>query len=129
MKKILLPLLLLFILKANAQNPIIAPIPVGDTDGINYEAGNTSVVLVLYAPLKQYIYVEGDFNNWQVQSNYLMNKTPDGNRFWIRISNLTPGTEYAYQYLIDGSLKVADYNCEKILDPANDQYIFINNIS
>jgi 1,4-alpha-glucan branching enzyme len=123
MKKILLPLLLLFILKANAQNPIIAPIPAGDTDGINYEAGNTSVVLVLYAPLKQYIYVEGDFNNWQVQSNYLMNKTPDGNRFWIRISNLTPGTEYAYQYFIDGTLKVADYNCEKILDPANDQYI------
>jgi 1,4-alpha-glucan branching enzyme len=101
----------------------VAPIPAGDTDGINYEAGNTSAVLVLYAPLKQYIYVEGDFNNWQVQSNYLMNKTPDGNRFWIRINNLTPGTEYAYQYLIDGTLKVADYNCEKILDPNNDQYI------
>jgi 1,4-alpha-glucan branching enzyme len=101
----------------------VAPIPAGDTDGINYEAGNTSVVLVLYAPLKQYIYVEGDFTNWQVKQDYLMNKTPDGNRFWIRISGLTPGTEYAYQYLIDGTLKVADYNCEKILDPDNDQYI------
>lgn len=101
----------------------VAAIPAGDTDGINYEHGDTSAVLVLYAPLKQYIYVEGDFTNWQVKQNYLMNKTADGNRFWIRIHGLTPGTEYAYQYLIDGTLKVADYNCEKILDPNNDQYI------
>ncbi len=101
----------------------VAPIPAGDTDGINYEKGDTTAVLVLYAPLKQYIYVEGDFNNWQVLSNYLMNKTPDGNRFWIRLHNLTPGTEYAYQYLIDGTLKVADYNCEKILDPVYDALI------
>ncbi|MEP6683537.1 MAG: alpha-amylase family glycosyl hydrolase [Parafilimonas sp.] len=101
----------------------VAPIPAGDTDGINYEKGDTSVVLVLYAPLKQNIYVEGDFNNWQITSNYFMNVTPDKQRFWIRIHGLTPGTEYAYQYLIDGTLKVADYNCEKILDPTNDQYI------
>ncbi len=105
------------------QTVTVAPVPPGDTDGINYEKGDTSVVLVLYAPLKQNIYVEGDFNNWQVSPNYFMNKTPDGNRFWIRIHGLTPGTEYAYQYLIDGALKVADYNTEKILDPNNDQYI------
>jgi len=101
----------------------VAPVPAGDTDGINYEVGDTSAVLVLYAPLKQYIYVLGDFNNWLASSNYLMNITPDGKRFWLRIHGLTPGTEYAYQYLIDGSLKVADYNCQKILDPFNDQYI------
>lgn len=100
-----------------------APIPVGDTDGINYEQGDTSVVLVLYAPLKNYIYVEGDFNDWQPSSKYLMNVTPDKQRFWIRITGLQKGKEYAYQYLIDGALKVADYNCEKILDPDNDQYI------
>ena len=101
----------------------VAPIPAGDTDGINYEKGDTSVVLVLYAPLKNYIYVEGDFNNWQLSSKYLMNVTPDKQRFWVRITGLTKGTEYAYQYLIDGTLKVADYNCEKILDPNNDKYI------
>ena len=101
----------------------VAPVPAGDTDGINYEKGDTSAVLVLYAPLKQNIFVLGDFNNWQASADYLMNITPDSKRFWIRIHGLTPGTEYAYQYLIDGNLKVADYNCEKILDPANDQYI------
>ncbi len=101
----------------------VAPIPAGDTDGINYEKGDTSVVLVLFAPLKNYIYVEGDFNNWQVNAKYLMNVTPDKQRFWVRITGLTKSTEYAYQYLIDGALKVADYNCEKILDPNNDKYI------
>lgn len=102
--------------------PVVA-LPAGVTDGINYEPGDTSVVLVLYAPLKQYIYVEGDFNNWQLTSKYLMNVTPNKQRFWIRITGLNPGTEYAYQYLINGNLKVADYNCEKILDPDNDKYI------
>jgi glycosidase len=101
----------------------VAPIPPGDTDGINYEKGDTSVVLVLYAPLKNYIYVEGDFSNWELSSKYLMNVTPDKQRFWVRITGLKAGTEYAYQYLIDGILKVADYNCEKILDPNNDKYI------
>ncbi len=101
----------------------VAPIPAGDTDGINYEKGDTSVVLVLFAPFKNYIYVEGDFTNWQLSSKYLMSVTPDKQRFWVRITGLKAATEYAYQYLIDGTLKVADYNCEKILDPANDKYI------
>ncbi len=101
----------------------IAPLPPGVKDGINYEAGDVSVVLVLYAPGKNSISVIGDFNNWTQGVAYQMNKTPDGNRFWIRISGLTPGTEYAYQYLVDGSLKVADYNAEKVLDPANDPFI------
>ena len=106
-----------------SNSTTILPLPAGDTDGINYEPGDTSVVLVLYAPYKNNIFVLGDFNNWTQLSGYQMNITPDGQRFWIRITGLTPGTEYAYQYLIDGSLKVADYNTEKILDPNNDPYI------
>ena len=101
----------------------IAPLPNGVVDGINYETGDTSVVLVLYAPLKSRIMVVGDFNNWTQAVNYEMNMTPDSLRFWLRITGLTPGTEYAYQYIIDGSLIVADYNTEKILDKANDPYI------
>ena len=100
-----------------------AALPNGVVDGINYESGDTSVVLVLYAPKKTKIVVVGDFNNWTQSSNYQMNETPDSTRFWLRITGLTPGTEYAYQYVIDGSLILADYNAEKILDKANDPYI------
>jgi 1,4-alpha-glucan branching enzyme len=101
----------------------VAALPAGVKDGINYETGDTSVTLVLFAPLKNSIYVLGDFNNWSQQSKYQMSQTPDGSRFWLRITGLTPGTEYAYQFLIDGSLKVADYSTEKILDPSNDGFI------
>ncbi|HWB25204.1 MAG TPA: alpha-amylase family glycosyl hydrolase [Chitinophagaceae bacterium] len=101
----------------------VADLPPGIKDGINYESGDTSAVLVLYAPGKQNIYVVGDFNNWTPSLKYQMNETTDSKRFWIRLTGLTPGTEYAYQYFIDGKLKVADYNAQKILDPDNDKYI------
>ncbi len=105
--------------------PNIAPLPSGVRDGINYEAGNTSAVLVLYAPGKTRVSVIGEFpgSNWAEQSAYVMNKTPDGNTWWLRITGLTPGQEYAFQYLVDGTLKVGEPYAEKILDPSNDNFI------
>ncbi|MDZ4792784.1 MAG: alpha-amylase family glycosyl hydrolase [Bacteroidota bacterium] len=103
----------------------IAALPAGVKDGINYESGNTSVVLVLNAPGKSRVSVIGEFpgNNWTEQPAYAMNKTPDGNYWWLRITGLTPGTEYAFQYLVDGTLKVGEPYAEKILDPSNDGFI------
>src|SRR6185295_14502836 len=100
----------------------IAPLPPGVVDGINYAANNTEVTLVLFAPGKTRVSIIGEFagSNWIEQSQYVMNKTPDGNYWWLKITGLTPGTEYAYQYLVDGSLKIADPYTEKILDPGND---------
>ncbi|HYK46967.1 MAG TPA: alpha-amylase family glycosyl hydrolase, partial [Parafilimonas sp.] len=92
-------------------------------DGINYEPGDTSVTLVLYAPHKKKVVVVGDFNNWTQSDSYKMNVTPDSARYTLRITHLTKGTEYAYQYVIDDTLKVADYNTEKILDPVFDPAI------
>ena len=103
----------------------VAALPAGIKDGINYETGNTSVVLVLNAPGKNRVSVIGSFagSNWAEQTAFQMNKTPDNNYWWIRISGLVPGTEYAYQYLVDGQLKIADPYAEKILDPWNDGFI------
>ena len=102
---------------------VLEDLPTGAVDGINYLTGDTSAILVLYAPYKKSINVVGDFNNWSVGLSNAMKMTKDSSRFWIQLNGLTPGVEYAYQYLIDGSLKVADYNAEKILDPNNDGYI------
>jgi len=108
-----------------ADAPTVAPLPAGVRDGINYEAGNTSVVLVLYAPGKNRVSVIGSFpgGSWIEQASTQMNKTPDNNTWWIRINGLTPGTEYAFQYLVEGQLKIADPYSEKILDPNNDSGI------
>ena len=103
----------------------VAPLPAGVQTGINYGTDNKSVTLVLYAPGKSRVCVIGEFagSNWTEQSQYEMNKTPDGNLWWITINGLTSGQEYAYQFLVDGTLKIADPYTEKILDPANDSYI------
>jgi glycosidase len=99
-----------------------AALPVGVKDGINY-ISDTKVTLVLFAPKKDFIYVVGDFNNWQYDAKSLMKRTPDGNRYWLEIEGLTKGQEYAFQYLVNGTLAVGDPYSEKILDPNNDKYI------
>lgn len=102
---------------------VTAPLPNGISDGVTYLPGDTAAYLVLYAPGKTRVALLGDFNNWTETQEGQMNKTPEGDRFWIRIGKLIPSAEYAYQFLIDGTLRVADYNTELVLDPNNDNTI------
>ncbi len=44
----------------------VADLPIGVRDGINYEAGDTSVTLALFAPGKSTVTLLGDFNNYAV---------------------------------------------------------------
>jgi hypothetical protein len=97
-------------------------VPEGMNDGINY-SGDSAVTLVLFAPLKDNVFVLGDFNNWELDNSFQMIQTPDGKRWWLTISKLDPETEYAFQYLVDGNLKIADPYTEKILDPWHDSEI------
>lgn len=100
----------------------VASLPAGIKDGINYNS-STSVTLSLYAPLKNYVFALGDFNNWLPDEDFYMNQTPDGKRYWVEINGLVPGEEYIFQYLVDGSIYIGDPYCEKISDPWNDHYI------
>ena len=101
----------------------VAALPAGAKEGVTYLAGGTSVILTLTAPNKQFVYAVGEFNNFQATTAGFMNKTPDGNKWWVQLNGLTPGQEYAYQYLIDGTVRVADPYTEKVLDPNNDRFI------
>lgn len=103
---------------AGSGSPV-ASLPAQVRDGINYEVGDTSAILVLRAPGKNTVTVIGEFNNWTPGTADIMNKTPDGKFFWLRVTGLEPGKEYAYQYLVDGSLKIADPYTEKVLDPSD----------
>jgi len=88
--------------------------------GINYPSVN-SAVLVLYAPFKEFVFVLGEFNDWEPQNEYQMKK--DGDHFWLEIPGLEKDKEYAFQYFIDGEIRIADPYAEKILDPWNDHCI------
>ncbi|WP_310397970.1 alpha-amylase family glycosyl hydrolase [Hymenobacter sp.] len=101
----------------------VAALPAGAREGVTYLPGGTSVILALTAPGKQFVYAVGEFNNFQATDAGYMNKTPDGNTWWVQLNGLTAGQEYAYQYLVDGTLRVADPYTEKVLDPNNDRFI------
>ncbi|MBC8172840.1 MAG: T9SS type A sorting domain-containing protein [Chitinophagales bacterium] len=100
----------------------VADVPPGMLQGINY-INDTSVLLVLYAPFKENVFAIGDYSNWDVNEANFMNIAPDGKTYWKIITGLEAGKEYAFQYLIDGTLKVADPLTEKVLDPSNDPFI------
>jgi glycosidase len=101
----------------NVQDP-----PAGTLDGINY-LSPTSVVLRLFAPNKQYVYLLSDLSDWLPSTQYFMNRSTDGNTWWIQLNNLSPGQYYRFQYYVDGQIKVADPYCELVLDPWNDPFI------
>lgn len=99
----------------------VADMPGGLQDGINY-MNDTTATLVLYAPGKEFVYVLGDFNDWELREDYYMNVTPDEMRFWITLDSLIPGQEYIFQYLVDGTIPIGDPYAEKVSDP-QDKFI------
>lgn len=105
------------------QPPVtIQNAPAGTRDGINYPNDST-VILQLLAPRKDYVYVIGDFNGWQLDPAYQMYKSTDGERHWLQVTGLNAGQEYRFQYFVDHQIKVADPWARKVLDPFNDNSI------
>ena len=102
------------------ETQVVQALPTGAKKGITYINDQTAR-LVLWAPYKNFVHVIGDFNNWLPSSTSRMKRY--GDYFWLDIPNLTAGKEYAFQYLVDGNLKIADPYTEKISDPDNDKYI------
>ncbi|TCN60779.1 T9SS C-terminal target domain-containing protein [Flavobacterium circumlabens] len=111
-------------------NTISAAMPAGLADGINYNAGDaTKATLVLDAPLKDFVYVAGSFNNWQPSSAYAMKKDPASGKFWLEITGLVSGVNNTYQYwVVDATplanspslVKTADPYSTLVLSPYDD---------
>lgn len=108
-------------------------LPVGVEDGTNYNAGDaTKAILVLDAPLKDFVYVAGSFNNWQPNTSYAMKKDPSSTKFWVELTGLTPGQIETYQYwVVDENpianspklVKTADPYSTLVLSPFDDPFI------
>jgi pullulanase/glycogen debranching enzyme len=101
-----------------------ASVPTGLKDGINFNTTDaTKATLVIYAPGKDFIHVIGDFNNWEIDNAYLLNKDTTTDRFWIELTGLTSLQNHTYQYLIEAELRIADPYSTIVLTASNDQYI------
>lgn len=96
-------------------------IPAGLVDGINYNTTDpTKATLVLDAPLKDFVYVAGSFNNWQPGNTYAMKKdaTSGSTKFWLELTGLVSETNYTYQYWVGDSTPLANSpSLVKIADP------------
>lgn len=108
------------------------PRPAGTQEGINYDATDPSkATLVMYAKDKAGVKADqvlllGDFNNWTYKTQYKLNNDTQDGYFWITLSNLVPGKEYAFQYVVKQGSKltlISDAYAEKVLDPWNDSYL------
>lgn len=96
--------------------------PQGLLEGITYNQSDaTKATLCLYAKdrngaVPDNVFVVGDFNNWATSNTYQMKN--DSGYWWLEISGLEPGVEYAFQYALKwGSkvLKISDPYSEKVL--------------
>ena len=116
------------------DNTVTEALPENLSNGINYnEEDATTAILVLEAPNKDFVYVIGSFNNWEVSNPYAMKKDDSSSKFWVELTGLTPGENYTYQYLVGDYtdvptnsspvVTIADPYSTTILDPNNDIYI------
>jgi 1,4-alpha-glucan branching enzyme len=88
---------------------VSAALSSGLLDGINYNTTDaTKATLVLDAPLKDFIYVAGSFNNWQPTNTYSMKKDPTSGKFWLELTGLTSGVNYTYQYWVGETTPIAN---------------------
>ncbi|MBS7252935.1 alpha-amylase family glycosyl hydrolase [Flavobacterium branchiicola] len=114
-------------------NTVSEAMPTGLVDGINYNAGDaTKATLVLDAPLKDFVYVAGSFNNWQPTTAYAMKKDPVSGKFWLELTGLVSGVNNTYQYWVADStplanspsmVKTADPYSTLVLSPYDDSSI------
>ena len=112
---------------------ILEAMPAGLVDGINYNTLDvTKATLVLDAPLKDFVYVAGSFNNWVPTSAYAMKKDPISNKFWLELTGLVSGVNNTYQYWVVANspianspslVKTADPYSTLILSPFDDSGI------
>ena len=106
------------------DTPNVASPPAGTEDGLNPSADGASIVLQLFAPGKSHVFFVGDITNWNVDEDFMMNMTPDGERFWIELTGINPNQEYRYQYhVMPNDDRFPDPYAQKQLDYWNDPWI------
>jgi len=108
-----------FLIKGSSN---VAEVPEGLNQGVNY-LSDTEVTFVLYAPEKEFVFLIGDFNEWNIDTDYLMSRSQDEKYYWITVDSLVPNKEYIFQYFVDGEIRIADPYTNKTSDPWNDQHI------
>ena len=86
------------------------------------------VYFQLHAPEKEYSYFLTEANEYQIDEDFRMKQSSDGERFWISFDkSFFNNAPISYQYYVSGDIKIADPYSEYVLDPFNDWAIDLSN--
>lgn len=105
-----------------APNVIRAAMPANVKPGVNI-APDGKVTVVLTAPSKQYVHLISSLNDWSLDNAFALNQTPDGTQWWLNFTPPTGTKSFAYQYIIDGTIRVGDPFSELVIDESNDKFL------
>lgn len=101
--------------------------PVGDIpQEVDYGAtilSDGSILLRLHAPEKDHVFALTDLTEFKIDAAFQMTNTPDGDDWWIQLQVIAGKEDLLYQYLVDGTIKIADPYSSLILDNFNDSGI------
>ncbi|WP_299366663.1 alpha-amylase family glycosyl hydrolase [Winogradskyella sp.] len=107
-----------------SPTPAMLPVPAGAIDGANLDfPSNGDITFVLYGEGKEFVYLIGSFNNWEIDDMFTMNYDSTTNRHWITVNGLANTDTVLYQYLVEATIAVADPYSTLILDEFNDPFI------
>jgi len=107
-----------------SPEPNLLPVPANAVDGANLDFPNSGdITFVIYGEGKGFINLIGDFNNWQLDDSFVLNFDSNSNKHWITVPGLANQDTVLYQYLVEGTIRVADPYATLILDGFNDQFI------
>lgn len=96
--------------------------PPGRKDGFT-RINDTTAYFQLYAPGKAFVHLVGDMSDWALSADFQMKRAVDGTTWWLEVGGLASGQGYAYQYVVDGSLRIGDPYSTLVLDNFNDGFI------
>ena len=102
------------------ENGLTEDPPTGMQNGASL-VNDSTIYFQLRAPEKTFAYLLCPGNDFQADPGFRMKQSNDGNTFWIELRDIIFSEgQNTYQYLIDGSITVADPFSKVVLDPFND---------
>jgi 1,4-alpha-glucan branching enzyme len=102
--------------------PITAADPPAGTEWGMTFVNDSTLRLALHAPGKNHVFAVGNFSNWGIDTAFQLRPSLDGQTWWRDIP-VAADEDVLFQYLVDGTIRIADPYSTLVLDPWNDPFI------
>ena len=105
------------------SDEVLVDPPLESPYGLTHNADST-YLFKIRAPGKKHIFLLAPQNNFNVDLDYRLRKSADGETFWLSVDRENfEENATTYQFLVDGNLRIADPYSVLVLDPWNDDGI------